>query len=501
MSSPAIGRRIAAAIAAGAAALALSAGTATAAPSADEPPSTPVDRSPADGVLMSYAVNLKRANFGQIKRAERLVESAGGTVVQSWPQIGVIIAHSTKAAFLADLDRIGGRGTPVESAGQTRTAEVAEGTPKGNKAQPPGRSKRSDTAQDQLRLGGYEAGRGVSEAALAPDPLEGDQWGNKAIKADQAQEITGGDPDVLVGIVDTGVEGTHPDLAPNFRADKSVSCNNAGQPRRTGWEPTTNGHGTHVAGTIAAARNGVGVVGIAPDVSIASIKVSNDDSLFYPEYVVCGMIWAADNGFDVTNNSYYTDPWNFWCGDQANQVPGREAVRRAFEYANSKGVVSAAAAGNEDYDLANKTTDPVSPNDVEGQEVDRVINNNCLDIPAELENVVTVSALNSDITKAYFSNYGENKIEVTAPGQGIVSTYPGGRYARLSGTSMATPHVSGVLALLKSTHPDAKPAELVKLLREQATDLPCDDERCVGTAAFNSFYGDGNVDALKAVGG
>ena len=272
------------------------------------------------------------------------------------------------------------------------------------------------------------------------------------------------------------------------------------------YEPTTSYHGTHVSGTIAAARNGTGIVGVAPNVRIASVKVVNDDGFIYPEYAVCGFMWAGLKGMDVTNNSYYVDPFMFYCEDQPDQAAAKEAVRRAVLWSETKGVVSAAAAGNARYDLANKTTDNTSPDDQPPSGyVNRTINNGCHDIPTELNGVVTVSSTTQALAKSGFSNFGNGVIDVAAPGSSILSTYRGGTYAKLSGTSMASPHVAGVLALLKSTHPNATPAQLVQLLRAQADDLACPTtpiagQPCTGTEADNGYFGDGIADALDAVG-
>ncbi len=183
--------------------------------------------------------------------------------------------------------------------------------------------------------------------------------------------------------------------------------------------------------------------------------------------------------------------------------PGRDhrGVKRAQEYAESKGSLQVAAAGNSNLDLANKTTDTESPND--STPVTRTITNACLDIPTELPGVVTVSAMGTT-AKASYSNYGLNVVDVTAPGgdaTGIYSTLPGGKYGSMSGTSMASPHVAGVAALLVSTNPGITPAQLRDKLATQANDVACpSDSRCKGTTAKNGFFGEGQVDALKAVG-
>ena len=490
------------------------------------PPSTPVPILTPDGQLMSYIVNAgeaersddakdatdPRASKGSdrdraelTKRVERAVVRAGGVVVQSWPQIGVVVAHSQRAAFRTDVVRYGEHA--VESVGASRTVAVSEGTPA---AVPTtwGRSLAAATA-------GVRVTKDVtseSAADVAPDPREGEQWDNVQIKADQAHQVTDGSPNVLVGVLDSGIDGTHPDLKANVDVADSVNCADAGRPdlSATGWLDNKGPggyHGTHVAGTIGAARNGIGIVGVAPNVRLASVKVVNNDGFIYPEYAVCGFIWAGLKHMDVTNNSYFVDPFEFYCEDQPDQYAAKEAVRRAVAWSTRQGVVHAAAAGNSGVDLANNTTDNNSPDD--SKAIPRTINSGCHDIPTELPGVVTVSATTKDAQLAFFSNRGLGVIDVAAPGRFILSTVPLTKspsgYALLSGTSMASPHVAGVLALMKSAHPNWKPAQLVAKVRAQADDHACAaSERntvpaCVGPVRDNSFYGEGIVDALDAV--
>jgi subtilisin family serine protease len=398
-------------------------------------------------------------------------------VLQSYPQLGVVIGQSTNADFRTDV-KAAQFGREVQSVGATRTAAVGEGP-----------------------VGGLNS-LGDVEAAQVPDPREGEQWDMAQIKADQAHQITDGSPRVLVGINDSGVDDTHPDLTANFDAADSVSCIDNGVPDTAegAWRPTTSSHGTHVAGTVAAARNGVGIVGVAPGVRIASVKVVNDDGFIYPEYSICGFVWAAEHHMDITNHSYFIDPFEFWCKDNGDQGAVQEAVRRAVEYATNHGVLSVAAAGNANYDLANKTTDDSSPND--STPVTRNIDNDCLDMPTELPGVITVASTTKTGARSGFSNFGLNKIDVAAPGSSILSTLPGGRYGLMSGTSMASPHVTGVAALMKSAHPWWGPRELEAALRTEADDTACPatpDARCTGTTANNSFFGEGIADALDAV--
>jgi subtilisin family serine protease len=179
-------------------------------------------------------------------------------------------------------------------------------------------------------------------------------------------------------------------------------------------------------------------------------------------------------------------------------------------WSRSRGVVSAAAAGNSAYDLSNKTVDNGSPND-QDVPVRRTINAGCHDIPTELPGVVTVASMQRfpantmDSRLSSFSNRGLGVIDVAAPGSSILSTIVRDNcWGLKSGTSMASPHVAGVLALLKSTHPTWSADQLEAALYEQATPKACGTTTgtgaaCVGTPEMNSSFGHGVVDALKAV--
>jgi subtilisin family serine protease len=237
---------------------------------------------------------------------------------------------------------------------------------------------------------------------------------------------------------------------------------------------------------------------------MASVKVVNDDGYIYPEYAICGFVWAGQHKMDVTNNSYFIDPMMYWCDDQPDQAAVLEAVGRAVAWSTEQGVVHAAASGNAATDLANNTTDTTSPND--SPAVPRTINDGCIDIPTELPGVVTVSATTRTEQLASFSNRGLGIIDVAAPGRTILSTVVANNgYGTKSGTSMASPHVAGVLALMKSAHPDWTPAQMVAKLRAQADDRACSAPEggtstpCTGPATDNSYYGEGIVDALDAV--
>ena len=480
--------------------LALAALGSVAGHAADEPESTPVPIVTPDGALFSYVVNTERTSASQTALAIKAIKRAEGVVVQAWPQIGVVVAHSANGSFREDVltaDRAG----VVESVGATRTVSPTEGTP-GADSPSGAKESKSVVGRSKKDTTGWTVDEPAGTAAV-PDPGEAAQWDMEMIKADEAWEINPGSPDVVVGVLDSGIDAAHPDLATQVDADRSVNCTDGGRPdmSATGWLPTTSDHGTHVAGTIAAADNGVGIVGVAPGVKMASVKVVNDDGFIYPEYAICGFIWAGMQHMDVTNNSYYIDPFMYWCDDQPDQLAAKEAVRRAVDFSTKRGVVHAAAAGNAATDLATNTTDASSPND--STPVQRVINSGCEDIPTELDGVVTVSSLTQAGNLSSFSNRGLGKIDVSAPGSAILSTELDGTWDLKSGTSMASPHVAGVLALMKSEHPRWSPARLAATVRAQADDHECTTTTagpaCVGEPAENSFYGDGIADALDAV--
>ncbi|MER7759754.1 S8 family serine peptidase [Streptomyces sp. NPDC097619] len=403
------------------------------------------------------------------------VASNGGSVYAYYDAIGVVVAHSTSTGFAASMRGVSG----VQQVGATRTSDVPADA--------------------------YNPALPANPAQSTTTLTESNRWDMTQIKADQAWAVTTGSASVKVGILDTGVDDQHQDIAPNFNAADSASCAYGKADTRAGAWRDVGTHGTHVAGTVAAAKNGKGVIGVAPGVKISSVRIAEPgSSLFFAENTICGFMWAGDHGFKVTNNSYYTDPWQFNCPDNADQAAIIEGVRRAQEYAENKGSLQVAAAGNSNYNLANKTTDSESPND--STPVTRTITNACLDIPTELPGVVTVAAMGNGNVKASYSNFGNGVIDIAAPGgdgaSGVYSTLPGGKYGNMNGTSMASPHVAGVAALIAGVNPTFTPADIRNALGVQANDTACpSDSRCTGTTAKNAFFGEGQTDALKAVGG
>ena len=349
----------------------------------------------------------------------------------------------------------------------------------------------------------------------------GEQWDMDLIGADRARRIDPGSKDVVVGVLDSGVDPGHPDLRGALAPSLSAGClTGVADPSPQAWVPTASAHGTHVAGTIAAADNGQGTAGVAPGVRVASVKVVDDEGFIFPEYAVCGLMWATANKMAVTNNSYFVDPWLLTCNRDSEHVVF-EAVRRAVDHATTHGVLTVAAATNEATDLA----DPSGRTDDA-----RTLDASCKVLPAGLRGVVAVSAVGQEELKSSYSAYGLGVIDVAAPGGEpkqpvaepveperasqpedgcVLSTVPNG-YDRYCGTSMAAPHVSGVAALLASEHPEASPQKLTRMLTEQADAIPCpadydlddtgaQDAYCEGYAPYNGFYGHGLVDAEAAV--
>jgi len=458
----------------------------------------------AAGTESTYVV-LSPQGQSTAKAAAR-VAAAGGRVVADYRKIGVLVVRSTDPAFAGAVT-----GSGVESVASTDGLGTAL----------------DDSATTVVAAPDVAAATGNPTA----EPLWGLQWDMAQIDVPEAQAVTTGDPSVVVGVLDSGISSSHPDLATQIAKDKSASClGGTVDTAEAAWNPTTSDHGTHVAGTIAAAINGVGIAGVAPGVKVASVKVVNDDGFIYPEAAVCGFMWAATHGMQVTNNSYFIDPWEFNCRNDARQRPVWQAVQRAIRYSQSQGVLNIASAGNSNVDLQHKFVDASSPNDGSFPVEDRTITGACVDLPAEAPGVVTVSAVGTQQLKSYYSSYGQGVVDVTAPGgdsrqpnpavstpaNTILSTVINtvtkvNGWGYKQGTSMASPHAAGVAALALSAHPDLSPGALASMLERTAVALPCPEgvydprpglpiyqAECTG-GARNSFYGAGNVNAFNVV--
>lgn len=423
------------------------------------------------------------------------IAAAGGSLVYSYDPIGVAIAQSDRDAFKDSL--------------------LADGRIEGVSATGSFGSQLSDEVElvDPAEL---------IQAGPWGDPMSSRQWDMFQIHVPEAHEINAGSPSVVVGDIDTGLDFTHEDLAANVDFADSVSClGGVPNPDPAAWQDD-NGHGTHTAGTIAAARNGVGIVGVAPNVRIAGIKAATAQGFFFPEAVVCAFMWAGTHHIDVTNNSYFADPFLFNCRNDAEQRAIWKAEQRAIRFAMQNGVTVVAAQGNDNLDLSKQNVDTRSPDD--GTPVPREVTNACVVIPVEIPGVIGVTSNGSLLQKSSFSSYGVGVAQVVAPGgdsrfqrttdgtRGLVlSTFRGNRYALLQGTSMATPHVAGVAALIISQRGKLSPGALQALINRTADPLPCPANpfdpggtgaflaTCDGGEGHNGFFGHGQVNALSAI--
>ncbi len=334
-----------------------------------------------------------------------------------------------------------------------------------------------------------------------------DLWGLKRIQAEAAWDITAGSPDVVVAVIDTGIDSNHSDLFPNlWRNDGEVPANgwdddgNGFADDTWGWDfvdfddgeqdpdPSDgHGHGTHVAGTIAAVGNNAqGIIGVAWQAKVMALKGLSDQGYGASDDLAQAIQYAADNGADVVNMS--------WGGSGRSQV-----IEDAVRYAHDKGVVLVAAAGNDNVDASFMT-------------------------PANIEEVITVAATDHTDHKAAFSNWG-SKIDVAAPGgdstpdlEDSNRTYANilscrargtdmygdgltllGDYARARGTSMAAPHVAGLCALILANHPEFTNEGVRQILRASADDIldPLNDGS--SRPGFDIYTGAGRVNATRAL--
>jgi subtilisin len=273
-------------------------------------------------------------------------------------------------------------------------------------------------------------------------------WGVDRIDADLAWPAGNTGKGVKVAILDTGIDPTHPDLG------VAGGVNFAGSTKDGSTSPADwndgHGHGTHCAGIVAARNNTIGVVGVAPDAILWAVKVLSDAGSGYTSDIIQGLDWCAANGVKVASMSLGGG--------------GTASLQAACDRAFSQGVVLVAAAGN--------SAGPVM-------------------YPAAYSSVIAVSATDSRDLRASFSNYGP-QIALAAPGVSIYSTYKGGSYAYMSGTSMACPHVAGAAALAWASGLTSSQA-----VRDRLTTTAED----LGTKGFDTSFGYGLVDAQKAAGG
>ncbi len=286
------------------------------------------------------------------------------------------------------------------------------------------------------------------------DPSFGQQWNMRKINGPAAWDVTPGSADTVVAIVDTGIDLEHPDLQAKIVAGYDfVNNDDVAQ--------DDHGHGTHCAGIAGAiSNNAVGVAGVNWQTRLMPVKVLNDAGSGFYSAVAAGIVWAADHGATVISLSL---------GGSAAST----TLSAAVNYAYTQGVVIVAAAGN-GYTSGNAPT-----------------------YPAALPNVIGVAATTTTDTHAYYSNTGAY-VDIAAPGgdsSGLILstlwTSGGHSYGSLAGTSMATPHVAGLVALLRGIAPALTPAEVATLIQSSAVDL--------GAAGRDDVFGWGRIDVLAAV--
>jgi subtilisin family serine protease len=356
------------------------------------------------------------------------VEAAGGEVVRSNDAVGLLTVKAPANGFAEKVSAssaiVGAARTkPIGHAPAAKAEKVKQdNVEKENKGEKPNKAP----AQQ-----GSTAGM---------DPLDGDLWGLNLVRSNIARAKQAGDKRVYVGILDTGVDGSHPDIAPNFNNELSRNftvdipndsdggvfdgpCEFRGCVDPANWDD--GGHGTHVAGTIGAAANGFGISGVAPNVSLVNIRGGQDAGSFFLQPVVDALTYGADIGLDVINMSFYVDPWYMNCAndptasaeEQLEQRTIIATVQRALNYAHRKGVTLIGAGGNNHEDLGKPRQDTVSPNYPPGHNRPRPVDNaTCLNLPTEGNHVISVSALGPSTNKADYSNYGVEQTAVSAPG-------------------------------------------------------------------------------------
>jgi subtilisin family serine protease len=453
------------------------------------------------GAVSDYIVVV--ATGSSTSAATAAVLAAGGTVESANEAVGVLEVSSANASFVTQVSA----SKAVEGAARDSVIGRAPAT-----SRPSREIERLDA---ERRAGGSTAATagGALLRKRPPkiaDPLTSLQWDMDAIGAPQAHGVLMGDHRTRVGIMDTGIDGTHPDIAPNF--DRRLSRNfTVDIPLIDGpcevpscvdpADVDEDGHGTHVAGTIGSPRNGIGIEGVAPGVDLVNVRAGQDSGYFFIGPFVDAMTYAGDIGLDVVNMSFYIDPWLFNCRSNPADSPEAQieqrtiitATQRAITYAHRKGVTLISAMGNEHTDLGNPTFDDTSPDFPPGAAYERDVDNSCLNLPTEAKHVIGVTSTGPSGRKAYYSNYGIEQAEVAAPGGDyreyfgtpgyatpqnlILAPYPEavgraigdidengdvttdfvvkdcskGRcsyYQYLQGTSMASPHAVGVAALV-----------------------------------------------------
>jgi lantibiotic leader peptide-processing serine protease len=396
------------------------------------------------------------------------------------------------------------------------------------------------------------------------EPLGVCQWNMAIIDAtDTGSYAKASGRGVTVGMIDGGVDFNHPDIAPNLDADRSCSFiftdTPTADPQEIANGDCTNklavqdlgGHGTHTASLVAAPINGIGIAGVAPEATIVALKACTVATFCFVDSVAAALRYAGDQGLDIVNLSLFADPYLYYCKSEADQRAMLKELEDAARYAQQRGVLIVASAGNQQADLQHPIIDNISPDWPPDTAETRFVKNNCRVAPAELAGVLTVSATGPigypgyDLWIASYSSVGMSRVEVTAPGgdyfsatgtvqdavlgavpmdsaiwqgfdplnaffPGLTVIDQGAGYVYLTGTSMSAPHAAGVAALVKQMHPNWGPAAVKAAVQRSTQHLDCplnweplspndERERCYGNGGRTSFFGTGLVDAAAAV--
>ena len=306
----------------------------------------------------------------------------------------------------------------------------------------PARAKVLEALQHHPHIQFAESDQIVAPQLVPSDPWFDSQWHLAAVQAPQAWDITTGDGGVIIAVLDTGVDASHPDLAPNLVPGWNIYEDNSDT-------SDVYGHGTEVAGTAGAAGdNTIGVASVAFNCRVMPVRVSQEDGMASYSAIAAGLTYAADHGARVANISY--------------MVTDSSTVTSAAQYFESKGGVTVVAAGNE----------------------------GAFDSSADNPYVLTVSATGPDDVLTSWSCTGNN-IDLAAPGRGIWNTTRGGGYGAGSGTSFSAPIVAAAAALVISANPSLSGTQVQDILKQSADDL--------GTPGWDAGYGWGRVNAYRAV--
>ncbi len=402
------------------------------------------------------------------------------------------------------------------------------------------------------------------------EPFGPCQWDMAIINAGDESYAYATGAGVTVGVIDSGVDIDHPDIAPNLDLDRSCSfifddtptanpaeiangdCSNKDAVR------DRNGHGSHVASTIAAPINGFGIAGVAPDATIVGLKACTEVGYCFADSVAAALRYAGDQHLDIVNLSLYADPYLYYCKSDAEQKAILKDLEAATRYAQQQGVLIVVAAGNQASDLQHPGIDSSSPDWPPGAAEVRDVGNNCRVAIGELPGVLTVSATGPigypgyDLWIADYSSVGMSRVDVAAPGgdyfratgtaqdavlaalsgtsdpdngiwdffdflEQVVPAYDGltvlandgSRYGYLNGTSMSSPHAAGVAALVKENHPGWSPGAVKAAVQRTTQQLSCpanweplssgdEREKCYGNNGRTSFFGHGLVNAAAA---